>query len=237
MLNVAVSALAGVALGLSLAAPPGPMNAIIAEESVLRGWGSGFRAGLGALSADACFFVLALLGVVTVVRDVPVVQRALFAFGGLLMLYFAYGTAADANAAFGGDAAGEGDAAGDREDTTTDGAGSTETDESKGFRKAFVLALTNPYQILWWLTAGVGLLDPGTFALDALGGLTVSTGSPVIVVGFFGGIALWITGFPAALVTVGRRVDAFAPVVAYLSAAVLALAGLSFLSKATGFLA
>src|SRR6056297_996410 len=250
MLDFVVSALAGVALGLSLAAPPGPMNAIIAEESVLRGWGSGFRAGLGALSADACFFVLALLGVVTVVRDVPVVQQALFAFGGLLMLYFAYGTATDANAAFGGDARSndeksddesgtrtDEDAAGERAETATDGARSSETDESKGFRKAFVLALTNPYQILWWLTAGVGLLDPGTFALDWLGGLTVSTGSPVIVVGFFGGIALWITGFPAALVTVGRRVDAFAPVVAYLSAAVLALAGLSFLSKATGILA
>ncbi|WP_135851613.1 LysE family translocator [Halorussus salinus] len=240
MLNVVVSALAGVALGLSLAAPPGPMNAIIAEESVLRGWGSGFRAGLGALSADACFFVLALLGVVTVVRDVPVVQQALFGFGGLLMLYFAYGTATDANAAFGGDAGSDGDdrtATDEETETATDGAGPKESEDSKGFRKAFVLALTNPYQILWWLTAGVGLLDPGTFALDWLGGLTVSTGSPVIVVGFFGGIALWITGFPAALVTVGRRVDAFAPVVAYLSAVVLAVAGLSFLSKATGILA
>ncbi len=240
MLNVVVSALAGVALGLSLAAPPGPMNAIIAEESVLRGWGSGFRAGLGALSADACFFVLALLGVVTVVRDVPVVQQALFGFGGLLMLYFAYGTATDANAAFGGDAGSEGDdrtASDEGNETATDGDGPAVDEDSKGFRKAFVLALTNPYQILWWLTAGVGLLDPGTFALDWLGGLTVSTGSPIIVVGFFGGIALWITGFPAALVTVGRRVDAFAPVVAYLSAVVLAVAGLSFLSKATGILA
>jgi threonine/homoserine/homoserine lactone efflux protein len=173
------------------------------------------------MSADACFFVLALLGVVTVVRDVPVVQQALFGFGGLLMLYFAYGAASDASAAFGGEAA-------------ADGASDVHGGGSKGFRKAFVLALTNPYQILWWLTAGVGLLDPGTFALDVLGGLTISTGSPVIVVGFFGGIAVWITGFPAALVTVGRRVDAFAPVVAYLSAVVLALAGLSFLSKATG---
>ncbi|NHN58095.1 MULTISPECIES: LysE family translocator [Halorussus] len=227
MLDAVVSGLAGVALGLSLAAPPGPMNAVIAEESVLRGWGSGFRAGLGAMSADACFFALALLGVVAVVRDAQAVQGALFAAGGLLMLYFAYGAASDASEAFGADAA-----AGETGPTAADGAGSR--GDSRGFRKAFALALTNPYQILWWLTAGVGLLDPGTFAVDALGGLTVSTGSPVIVVGFFGGIALWITGFPAALVSVGRRVDAFAPAVAYLSALVLALAGLSFLSKAVG---
>jgi threonine/homoserine/homoserine lactone efflux protein len=213
-----VSALAGVALGLSLAAPPGPMNAIIAEESVLRGWRSGFRAGLGAMSADACFFVLALLGVVTVVRDVPIVKAALFGAGGALMLYFAYGAASDASDAFTGDP-------------------SDVSGESKGFRKAFVLALTNPYQILWWLTAGVSLLDPGTVSLDALGGLAVATGSPVIVVGFFAGIAVWITGFPAALVAAGRRVDALAPAVAYASAAVLALAGLSFLSEAVGTLA
>mgnify|MGYP000706954883 FL=1 len=223
METVFVSAFAGVALGLSLAAPPGPMNAIIAEESVLRGWWSGFRAGLGAMSADACFFVLALAGVVTVVQDAQVVQGVLFGFGGVLMLYFAYGAATDANEAFGGDAT---------SDEPTDG---SEAD-SKGFRKAFVLALTNPYQILWWLTAGVTLLDPGTFAIDALGGLVISTGSPVIVVGFFAGIAVWISGFPAALVTVGRRVDAFAPVVAVVSAAVLALAGVSFLSEAAGVL-
>jgi threonine/homoserine/homoserine lactone efflux protein len=216
MLDGAVSALAGLALGLSLAAPPGPMNAIIAEESVLRGWRSGFRAGLGAMTADACFFVLALLGVVAVVSELPTVRAALFGVGGLLMLYFAYGAASDATAAFTAD---EADAVG------AEG-------ESKGFRKAFALALTNPYQILWWLTAGVGLLDPGGFTLDALGGLTVATGGPVIVAGFFAGIAVWITGFPAALVAAGRRVDAFAPAVAYLSAAVLALAGLSFLAEA-----
>ena len=225
MFDALASGLAGVALGLSLAAPPGPMNAIIAEESVLRGWGSGFRAGLGAMTADAAFFALALLGVVAVVQDAPTVRGVLFGLGGLLMLYFAYGAASDARATFGPATADGGASPGARDE------------DGKGFRKAFVLALTNPYQILWWLTAGVGLLDPGTVSVDALGGLSVSTGSPVIVAGFFAGILAWISGFPAALVTVGRRVDAFAPVVAYLSAAVLALAGVSFLWQSVGVLA
>ncbi|PSQ07608.1 lysine transporter LysE, partial [Halobacteriales archaeon QS_6_71_20] len=61
---VAVSLAAGVVFGLALAAPPGPMNAVIAEESVLRGWRAGFRAGLGAATADAVFLVLSLVGVV-----------------------------------------------------------------------------------------------------------------------------------------------------------------------------
>ncbi|WP_435153894.1 LysE family translocator [Haladaptatus sp. DFWS20] len=213
MIETLVSALAGVVLGLSLAAPPGPMNAVIAEESVLRGWRSGFSAGLGAMTADACFFVLALAGVIAVVKEAPLVRGIMVGVGGLLMLYFAYGAAKDASGTFTGEG---GDA------------------DAKGFRKAFALAITNPYQIIWWLTAGVGLLDPGRF--DALSGvpgtLTVTTGGPVIIVGFFTGIALWIIGFPAALVATGKRVDSFAPAVAYLSAGVLALAGVSFMYEA-----
>jgi threonine/homoserine/homoserine lactone efflux protein len=213
MIAVLVSAFAGVVLGLSLAAPPGPMNAVIAEESVLRGWRSGFFAGLGAMTADACFFVLALAGVVAVVREAPLVRGVMVGVGGLLMLYFAYGAAQDATSTFTAD---------------------TVEEEARGFRKAFALAITNPYQIIWWLTAGVGLLDPGQ--LDVLSGLpgtlTVSTGGPIIIVGFFAGIACWITGFPAALSAAGKRVDSFAPAVAYVSAVVLALAGVSFVYDA-----
>jgi len=213
MIEVLVSAFAGILLGLSLAAPPGPMNAVIAEESVLRGWRSGFFAGLGAMMADACFFILALAGVVAVVREAPVVRGLMVGIGGLLMLYFAYGAAKDATSTFTADAVDE---------------------EARGFRKAFALAITNPYQIIWWLTAGVGLLDPGK--LDVLSGLpgnlTVTTGGPIIVVGFFAGIACWITGFPAALSAAGKRVDSFAPAVAYVSAGVLALAGVSFVYDA-----
>lgn len=80
---------AGVVFGLALAAPPGPMNAVIAEESVLRGRLAGFWAGLGAATADAIFFVLAYLGVVAVVESFPLLQGAMIAIGGVLMLYFA----------------------------------------------------------------------------------------------------------------------------------------------------
>jgi threonine/homoserine/homoserine lactone efflux protein len=212
---------AGAVFGLALAAPPGPMNAIIAEESVVRGWLAGFRAGLGAMSADAAFLVLAFFGVVAFVESLPLLRAAMVGLGGVLMLYFAYGAATDAEATF----RGEGDGGG--------------TGESKGFSKAFVLALTNPYQILFWLTVGVGLLEPGTIDVlaEAVGEsfrglLVVRTGSPALVAGMFGGIGLWITGFPAALVAAERRVARLAPVVAYLSAAVLGGFGAFFLYDA-----
>jgi threonine/homoserine/homoserine lactone efflux protein len=224
LLGTVTTLLAGVAFGLALAAPPGPMNAIIAEESVVRGWVAGFRAGLGAATADFCFFVLALVGAVAFVESYPLVRAAMVGVGGLLMLYFAYGAVQDAREGFAADGP---DAGG------------------KGFRKAFVLALTNPYQIAFWLTVGVGLLSPGTQDLlvntpyvgESLAGvLVVETGSPALLIGLFGGVGLWITGFPAALVAGRQRTDALAPAVAWLSAAVLVGFGLLFLTDAAGAL-
>ncbi len=251
MFEVVPSLVAGAAFGLALAAPPGPMNAVIAEESVLRGWVAGVKAGLGAGLADFVFFLLALAGVVGVVQQYPTLQGVLFGVGGLLMLYFAYGAANSVRATFAPSSMGDGDGANDADpseidaeaDGSTDTSGAPELDlgESTGFRRAFVLALTNPYQILFWLTVGVGLLDPGRLDVlavlpyvgEALTGVfVVETGSPALIVGLFGGIALWLACFPAALVQAGRRVDSFAPAVAALSALVLGGFGVSFLLEA-----
>ncbi len=209
---------AGLVFGLALAAPPGPMNAVIAEESVVRGWNAGARAGLGAMSADALFFVLAALGLVAFVEQFPTAQAVMVGAGGVLMLYFAYGAAQEMDTTF-------------REAADPD-------EDSAGFTKAFVLALTNPYQILFWLTIGVGLLETGTVDVLAhtpyLGAslanlLIVETGSPALILGFFGGIAVWVTGFPAALVAAEQRVDSFAPAVAAVSAVVLGGFGVVFI--------
>ena len=214
-MGLLTTAFAGGVFGLALAAPPGPMNAVIAEESVVNGWSSGFRAGLGAMVADLVFMAGALLGVVSVVERYPTVHAAMVAVGGVLMLYFAYGAATELRSGF-----------------------RSERTEGKGFRKAFALAITNPYQVLFWLTVGVGLLEPGTLDVFAevssslAGLLVVETGSPALLAGMFGGIACWVTCFPAALVAAERRVERLTPVVAAVSALVLAAFGLFFLSDA-----
>jgi threonine/homoserine/homoserine lactone efflux protein len=217
VLQAGVTVVAGVLFGLALAAPPGPMNAIIAEESVVQGWVAGFKTGLGAMTADVVFFLLALGGVVAVVERFPGLRHGMITVGGLLMLYFALGAARSVRATLAPDRS---------------------TDASRGFRKAFLLALTNPYQILFWLTVGVGLLDPGQVdVLEPLpvigdmarGLLVVETGSVALVGGLFAGIVLWIVGFPAVLVAARERVELLAPLVALLSAVVLAASGVFFL--------
>lgn len=212
MLTVAVSLLAGALLGLSLAAPPGPMNAVIAEESVNRGWRSGFAAGIGAMTADACFFVLALAGLVAFIQDAPTVRGVMVGVGGLLMLYFAYGAVRSAGSFSESEAA----------------------SDAAGFKKAFLLALTNPYQITWWLTAGVGLLSPGQ--ISAFGVSLPATSGTLTIVGFFAGIFAWITLFPASLRAAGERVDSLGTGIAYVSALVLVYFGVTFLGDAAGSL-
>ncbi|WP_081638758.1 LysE family translocator [Salinarchaeum sp. Harcht-Bsk1] len=226
-----------------MAAPPGPMNAVIAEESVRRGWTAGFRAGLGAMTGDAIFCVLAFVGVVEVVQHAPRLRAAMVGVGGALMLVFAVDAATGVKSAAGMEAPGtttkdvEGTEAAD--ETVASGA----LDRTTGFRKALVLALTNPYQIVFWLTVGVGLLRAGTLDLvtqapwlgELLGtlglgeSLVIETGSLALLVGFFGGIGLWITGYPATLVAVDRRSERAGPVVAGISALVLGGFGILFL--------
>lgn len=214
MSTLAVSLVAGGLFGVALAAPPGPVNAVIAEESVLRGWQAGTTAGAGALLVDGLFCALTLVGVIRLIEQVPALQTALLAAGGALMLYFAYGAFRSARETF------------DAKSTQADG---------RGFQKTVLLSLTNPFQILFWLTVGVGLLQPGEIDVlaplsDRLAGqVIVQTGSPALLVGLFGGIGIWIVLYPIALAALGDRVDTAAPIIATLSGVVLAGFGAWFL--------
>src|SRR5437660_12550015 len=59
--EVVVTGLAGMGIGLSLGAPPGPVNAIIASQTVTRSWRAGFLVGVGATTADTIFLAIAFL--------------------------------------------------------------------------------------------------------------------------------------------------------------------------------
>ncbi len=154
----------GLALGFSLTVPPGPMNALIAARSV-GSFRRGFLTGLGAMSADL------VLGTAVYVFqreiDLAGVVRFLYAIGAAVMAFLAYRVLARPPAG-----------------------PSVEAAELRTYSSALAVGLVNPFQILWWLTAGV--------AFAYLGGI-------VLFGGLFAAIAVWIVAFPYAMHAGVRR--------------------------------
>lgn len=175
-----LAVLLGLGLGLSLAAPPGPMNALIARESSRRGFGPGLRVGLGAPVADVLFLGVLLLGLGDAL-DRPWVVRAAATLGAGLMAYFTF-------------------------DTWRGRAGAEAADTPATFTAGLLAALTNPYQVAWWLSGGFVFLQAQGLA-----------GVAGLVSGIFG----WVVLFAWLMAHGASRWSWFAPAVAILSAVLL----------------
>ena len=145
----------GLLLGFSLTIPPGPMNAFIASQAV-RSFREGLTAGVGAMSADLVLGVLvyALHSAV----DLSAGLRWIYLAGAAVMVYLGVGLVKGGSAH-----------------------PPPETGGVRTYTKALALGVSNPFQIVWWLTAGL--------AFAYLGGW-------VLFVGLFGAIAVWIVAFP-----------------------------------------
>ncbi|HUR60912.1 MAG TPA: LysE family transporter [Candidatus Thermoplasmatota archaeon] len=119
---------AGFALGLSLAIPPGPVNALIAREAVRGGAWAGVRAGYPAPVVDTTYMLLVLLGLPRLV-DLERWAPLLAAVGVLLMLYLAW-------------------------DTTRVRA----EPRPLAPGAVWAVTLSNPFQYAWWVSAGAAFL-------------------------------------------------------------------------------
>jgi threonine/homoserine/homoserine lactone efflux protein len=135
--------LSGVVLGISIAAPPGPVNAAAAYQ-VTKSWLAGWSTLLGATTADAIFFLLTYYGLTSLIASGEV-RDVLFVLGGCFMLYLAF--------------------------TTLRGARGEPREERKSGRP-YVLGLTiglsNPFQLAWWIAVGIGMIS--TFGLGIVFG-------------------------------------------------------------------
>lgn len=79
----------GIFLGLSIAAPPGPVNAMIARDTVTKSRLSGVLVGFGAMTADAIFLLITL--VVGSAFQLTRIQRgAIFLLGAGVMLLMSF---------------------------------------------------------------------------------------------------------------------------------------------------
>src|SRR5438128_9996188 len=92
VLEVVATVLAGMGIGLSLGAPPGPVNAIIASHTVTRPWRAGFLVGVGATTAETIFLAIACLARAAVAGVGPYVPFVGLAGAGVRP-YCAWGAA------------------------------------------------------------------------------------------------------------------------------------------------
>ena len=192
--------ISGVALGFSIAAPPGPITALSAQQVASRSWLSGWLVMLGATAADAVFFVLTYYGVARLVT--PSERGLLFIAGGLLLLYLAFYAAEAAR----------------RPEASTSRSRSDRWSSSTMGKYPFLFGdhyrPTDPYQLGWWIAIGAGM---------------VSDFGGSVAVGFFVGILSWTLIFTTLVHEGVARYQRLAPVIAYASAAIMAGFGLWFL--------
>jgi threonine/homoserine/homoserine lactone efflux protein len=153
--------LKGIAIGLSIAAPVGPIGVLCIRRTLAEGRAQGLASGLGAAAADALYGCVAGFGL-TLVSDVLAGQQTwLRVIGGAFLCYLGVKTLL---AQPGASAAPEGS-------LSLLGA----------FSSTFLLTLTNPVTILAFgaIFAGLGLAESGR------------GGALPLVVGVFTGSALW----------------------------------------------
>ncbi len=170
----------GLVLGFSLTIPPGPMNALIASRAA-RSLRAGIVTGFGAMSAD-----LILGGLVFALRsavDLAAIVRYVYIVGAAVMLYLGY--------------------------RVLRGSREVPTEETAGLRtysQALAIGLSNPFQIVWWLTAGLAFAYLG--------------GAPLFVA-LFAAVLVWVLGFPYAIHLGSRQRPRVARAIALVSGAAL----------------
>ena len=162
---------AGILLGLSIAAPPGPMNALIASNTVTRSRLAGHLTGLGAMTADAIFLAVTV-GVGSAIQPTRGFRILLYLLGAGVLFFLAARTYPLLRKGL--------------EVRKMPGS----EDPARAYLSGLLLGLTNPFQILWWLTAGLAFM----------------TGiGPAVAAGFLLGIVTWIVAFPYTLDLASRR--------------------------------
>ncbi len=82
--------LKGLILGLSIAAPVGPIGVLVIRRTLAEGRMTGLVSGLGAATADAVYGLIAALGITALINALTGVSAALKLVGGLVLLYLAY---------------------------------------------------------------------------------------------------------------------------------------------------
>ena len=193
-------------IGLSIAAPVGPIGVLVIQRTLRHGRATGVATGLGAAVADALYGAVGAFGVAALIGALQRARTPLALFGGAFLLWLAWRTwhapADDPSLA---------PRAGPDADAVA--AARAAPSVSAAFAGTFVLTLSNPATILSFVAI-----------FGALAGGAARPASPwLMVAGVFAGSALWWLLLCGAVGALRQRFGATARrVVARASALMLA---------------
>jgi threonine/homoserine/homoserine lactone efflux protein len=192
----------GFVLGLSIAAPVGPIGALCIRRSVKDGWPSGFISGLGAATADMLYGSVAAFGLKTVSDIMIRGQSWLRGFGGVFLIYLGMQTLIS------------------KQDPQA-----AQTPRLKilgNYGSTFILTLTNPLTILTFVAVFSSIMpsNAGVTTLNAI----------FMVVGVFLGSSTWwlILSLSAESLSI-RFGERFKKWIKWISGAVITIFGLGAL--------
>lgn len=195
----------GMAIGLIVSAPFGPVNILCLNRGLAFGALSAFAAGIGAAVGDTLYAALAAFGVASFTEVIDAGRDPIRLVGGFIMLGFAFVV------------------------WRSEPASRTDKPVLPGIRQAaatFVMTVTNPGVLMGFaaIFAGAGFKNLGMATPDALGN------SVVLVLGVFSGALLWWAILALAAAKMKQRVArATLRRINQASAIVLALFGMAAL--------
>lgn len=91
-MNEATVFVPALGIGLSIAAPVGPIGLLVIERTLRQGFGVGLATGLGAAAADALYGAIGAFGVVGLIHALQAARLPLMWGGSLFLLWLAWRT-------------------------------------------------------------------------------------------------------------------------------------------------
>lgn len=118
-------------LGLSLAAPIGPINAAQMDRGIRGGFLHAWLVGLGAMAADGVFMLLVYFGVIHFL-NIPFMKTFLLLFGFFILTYIGIESLMNAG-------------------KVGNEMRSSKESLAKSFSAGFIMSISNPLSILFWV--------------------------------------------------------------------------------------
>ncbi|WP_064092951.1 LysE family transporter [Rossellomorea aquimaris] len=152
-------------LGLSLSAPMGPINAAQLDKGIRFGFLHAWLVGIGGMVADGVFMLMIYFGLAQFL-DKPVIQILLWLLGFVVLIYTGVESIVQSK------------------DIKSGPFITPNETKGKAFRTGFLMAISNPLSILFWIGIYGSILAQTSQSYESLEVLIYSAG-------IFIGISLW----------------------------------------------